>query len=103
VSVIPPVQWRKSSYSGSEGGACVEVAALWRKSSFSGDEGGACVEVAAWHKSSHSSGEADSTCVEVADLRDFIGIRDSKDPDGPRLAISVEAFRALTGAIKRMD
>ena len=80
---LPPVQWRKSSFSGEEADACVEVAELWRKSS-------------------HSSGEADSTCVEVADLQDFIGIRDSKDPEGPRLAVSVADFRALTGAIKRL-
>ncbi|MBO2446464.1 DUF397 domain-containing protein [Actinomadura barringtoniae] len=55
-----------------------------------------------WRKSSYSSGEADSTCVEVADLQSFIGIRDSKDPEGPRLAVSVADFRALTGAIKRL-
>lgn len=36
--------WRKSSFSGSNGGNCVEVA--WRRSSFSGSNGGDCVEVA---------------------------------------------------------
>jgi hypothetical protein len=36
--------WRKSSFSGSNGGSCVEVA--WTKSSFSGSNGGNCVEVA---------------------------------------------------------
>ncbi|MFD5747166.1 DUF397 domain-containing protein [Streptomyces sp. NPDC127033] len=36
--------WVKSSYSGSGGGNCVEVA--WFKSSFSGPGGGDCVEVA---------------------------------------------------------
>ncbi|MEU0405658.1 DUF397 domain-containing protein [Streptomyces sp. NPDC006197] len=41
------LSWFKSSYSGSEGGNCLEVAYDWRKSSYSGDEGGACVEVAA--------------------------------------------------------
>ncbi|MCO5999667.1 DUF397 domain-containing protein [Actinoallomurus rhizosphaericola] len=40
------VQWRKSSRSSSQGGNCVEVAALWRKSSRSSGQGGACVEVA---------------------------------------------------------
>jgi hypothetical protein len=38
-------EWRKSSRSGDNGGACVEVA-TWRKSSRSGDNGGQCVEVA---------------------------------------------------------
>ncbi|MFI2739018.1 DUF397 domain-containing protein [Streptomyces sp. NPDC018711] len=41
------LSWFKSSYSGSEGGACLEVAYDWRKSSYSSDEGGDCVEVAA--------------------------------------------------------
>jgi hypothetical protein len=40
------LQWFKSSYSGSQGGDCVEVAHDWRKSSYSGSEGGDCVEVA---------------------------------------------------------
>ncbi|MEU8538788.1 DUF397 domain-containing protein [Streptomyces sp. NPDC048717] len=40
------LSWFKSSYSGSEGGACLEVAYNWRKSSYSGSQGGACVEVA---------------------------------------------------------
>jgi hypothetical protein len=37
------LRWRKSSYSGSNGGNCVEVG--WRKSSYSGSNGGGCVEV----------------------------------------------------------
>ncbi|OUD01343.1 DUF397 domain-containing protein, partial [Streptomyces swartbergensis] len=40
------LEWFKSSYSGSEGGECLEVAYLWRKSSYSGSEGGQCLEVA---------------------------------------------------------
>lgn len=40
------LRWFKSSYSGSEGGNCIEVAYEWFKSSYSGDEGGNCVEVA---------------------------------------------------------
>ncbi len=39
--------WRKSSYSGSEGGNCLEVAYHWHKSTHSSDQGGNCVEVAA--------------------------------------------------------
>ncbi|MEU8865832.1 DUF397 domain-containing protein [Streptomyces umbrinus] len=40
------LSWFKSSYSGTEGGDCVEVALPWRKSTYSGTEGGNCVEVA---------------------------------------------------------
>jgi Domain of unknown function (DUF397) len=73
--------WRKSSYSSSNGGACVEVATVWRKSSYSGSNGGACVEVAS----------AGTTVVAV---------RDSKDPDGPKLAFPAEQWRAFTRQIK---
>ncbi|MFE0809051.1 DUF397 domain-containing protein [Streptomyces sp. NPDC058794] len=47
------LRWFKSSYSGSEGGNCVEVAYEWRKSSHSGDEGGNCLEVATTPTSIH--------------------------------------------------
>ena len=47
---LKSAQWRKSSYSGSTGGECVECTvtggATWRKSSYSGNTGGECVEVA---------------------------------------------------------
>ena len=46
---ISHVTWRKASYSGDNGGGCVEVG-VWRKSSHSGDNGGACVEVASTGK-----------------------------------------------------
>ena len=36
--------WRKSTYSGSNGGNCVEVG-TWRKSTHSGSNGSDCVEV----------------------------------------------------------
>jgi hypothetical protein len=39
-------EWRKSSYSDSTGGSCVEVG-RWRKSSYSTSTGGDCVEVSA--------------------------------------------------------
>ncbi|MFJ8824798.1 DUF397 domain-containing protein [Streptomyces sp. NPDC102467] len=75
------VQWRKSSYSGDQGGDCVECAPLgatlaWAKSSYSGDQGGSCVEVAG------------TPCATVA-------VRDSKDPAGPSISFSPEAFGAF--------
>ena len=42
---IGNVTWRKASYSGDNGGGCVEVGA-WRRASYSGGNGGDCVEVA---------------------------------------------------------
>ncbi|AZS72105.1 DUF397 domain-containing protein [Streptomyces lydicus] len=93
--------WFKSSYSGSEGGACLEVAYDWRKSSYSGDEGGACLEIAYdWHKSSHSSDEG-GACVEVAAHPATVHIRDSKDPQGPHLNVSPRAWAAFTSFAAR--
>lgn len=71
-------QWRKSSYSGTSGGECVECATL---------------NGAAWRKSSYSGGGGD--CVEVADLPHLIAIRDSKRPEGAALTVSPAAFTAF--------
>jgi len=55
--------WRKSSYSSSQAN-CVEVAALgWRTSS------------------------SEANCVQVALGGPAVGVRDSKDPGGPVLAV----------------
>jgi hypothetical protein len=73
--------WRKSSYSSGNGGACVEVAVVWRKSSYSSANGGACVEVA-------------------RNLPGAVAVRDSKDPDGPRLAVTPTAWRVFTRRVR---
>ncbi|MGW1107420.1 DUF397 domain-containing protein [Streptomyces sp. NPDC002540] len=74
------LSWFKSSYSGNEGEACVEVAYDWRKSSYSGNEGGACVEVAACPHTVH--------------------VRDSKVTDGPTFTVAPAAWTAfLAGAV----
>jgi hypothetical protein len=39
--------------------------------------------------------------VEVAQLSGGIGLRDSKDPEGPNLLLSRDAFKALTTALKK--
>ncbi|MFG3116783.1 DUF397 domain-containing protein [Streptomyces sp. NPDC048197] len=72
--------WFKSSYSASEGGNCVEIAYNWRKSSYSSDQGGACIEVAA---SPHAT----------------VHVRDSKNPDGPILALSADAWAAFVAGV----
>ena len=72
----------------------------WRKSSYSGQQGN-CVEVAqaAWRKSSHSGPE--QNCVEVADRQSaLIGVRDSKDPDGPALVFASPVWRGFMAAVK---
>ncbi|WP_326621300.1 DUF397 domain-containing protein [Streptomyces decoyicus] len=67
--------WFKSSYSGSSGDDCVEVALSWYKSSFSGDSGDDCVEIAACPTTVH--------------------LRDSKDKAGPQLAVPADAWAAF--------
>ncbi|WP_406344762.1 DUF397 domain-containing protein [Streptomyces sp. NBC_00648] len=73
---LTEAQWRKSSYSGNQGGDCVECAPLhgaaWRKSSYSGNQGGECVEIAA--------------------LPSTVAVRDSKNPHGPAIRFDPAAF-----------
>ncbi|MFI7087975.1 DUF397 domain-containing protein [Streptomyces anulatus] len=69
------LSWFKSSYSGDEGGQCLEVAYDWQKSSHSSDEGGACVEIAAHPAAVH--------------------VRDSKDIEGPTFTVAPTAWSAF--------
>ncbi|MEU6676999.1 DUF397 domain-containing protein [Streptomyces sp. NPDC046925] len=75
-------RWRKSSYSGSSGGECIECAPLdgaaWRKSTYSGNTGGDCVEFAPRHG--------------------VIAIRDSKNPQAPALTTTPRAFATFVQA-----
>ncbi|WP_443047293.1 DUF397 domain-containing protein [Streptomyces sp. KMM 9044] len=41
----------------------------------------------AWRRSSYSGADTPS-CIEVATVPDSILVRDSKNPDGPRLALA---------------
>ena len=54
---------------------------------------------AEWSKSSHSS--ANGQCVEVAqNLPGIVAIRDSKDPDGPKLLVSPADWRTFVSGVK---
>ena len=86
--------WRKSSHSFSNGN-CAEVTA-WRKSSASMGNG-ACAEVGAWRKSSHSGEES---CAEVGQDGAVVGVRDSKDPDGPVLVFGPVAWAAFLEGLR---
>ncbi|MFD3553108.1 DUF397 domain-containing protein [Streptomyces goshikiensis] len=70
----------------------------WFKSSYSGSAGGDCIEVAYhWHKSSHSS-DAGGNCVEVAAHPAAVHVRDSKVSDGPVLTVSPITWAAFVDA-----
>lgn len=51
-----------------------------------------------WRKSSYSTGGND--CVEVAQTGTGYLVRDSKNPDGPCLAVTPQAWAAFIRAIK---
>jgi hypothetical protein len=51
-----------------------------------------------WKKSSYSGGNGD--CVEVASLGDGVAVRDSKNPDGPRLYFTPSEWEAFRQGVK---
>jgi hypothetical protein len=55
--------------------------AKWRKSSYSSANGGQCVEIA-WN------------------LPGAVAVRDSKTPDGPKLAFTADEWLAFTAGVK---
>jgi hypothetical protein len=55
---------------------------------------------AEWRKASKSSGNG-GACVEVArNLPGIVAVRDSKDPDGPKLTFSLEDWHVFTARMK---
>lgn len=55
--------------------------AVWRKSSRSGDSGGQCVEMA-------------------TNLPGMVAVRDSKNPDGPKLVFTPSEWKAFLGGVR---
>ncbi|MQY07435.1 DUF397 domain-containing protein [Actinomadura macrotermitis] len=53
-----------------------------------------------WRKSTYSSGSDPSSCVEVRGLDEAIAVRDSTDPEGPRLDLAPHTWRTLLETIK---
>ncbi|WUT00369.1 DUF397 domain-containing protein [Streptomyces sp. NBC_00708] len=77
--------------------AAVRQELVWVKSSYSGAEGGECVEVA-WRKSSYSTGNG-GECVEFAAAAACVHIRDSKQTSGPVLTVAPAAWSGFVGLV----
>ncbi|MEU2716923.1 DUF397 domain-containing protein [Streptomyces sp. NPDC007205] len=81
------VTWRKSSYSNTSGGECLEVSAdllhgaAWRKSSYSNPDGGNCLEV----------------CDSIPSA---VPVRDSKTPDAPALLFAAEPWSSFVAGVR---
>ena len=81
------VTWRKSSYSNTDGGNCIEVSddllnvADWRASSYSNTSGGQCVEFA-------------------PNLPALVPVRDSKNPAHGTLIFGVDAWAEFVRSAK---
>ncbi|WP_411137063.1 DUF397 domain-containing protein [Streptomyces sp. C10] len=84
------ITWRKSTYSNSDGGNCIEVSddllttATWHKSSYSNPDGGECIEVS-------------------NDFPALIPVRDSKNPQGPALLFDASAWSSFVAAVKNSE
>lgn len=52
-----------------------------------------------WRKSSHSDSEG-GACVEVAAFPAAVAVRDSKDPEGPRLVFGRAAFSVFARGLR---
>jgi hypothetical protein len=56
-----------------------------------------------WRKSTHSGQDENSDCVELAAVEEQVAIRDSKDPNGPKLMLTASQWHALTARLKNGD
>ncbi|MGA4849660.1 DUF397 domain-containing protein [Streptomyces sp. G5(2025)] len=75
--------------------------ATWHKSSYSAGDGGECLEIARWRKSTHSGGDG-GDCLEVADGNPtVIPVRDSKNPQGPKLVFRTAPWSAFVAHLKK--
>ncbi|TDC61542.1 DUF397 domain-containing protein [Actinomadura sp. GC306] len=60
------------------------------------------LSVVNWRTSSYSD-QHGGECVEVAPLAPVVAVRDSKDPDGPRLVFGLAAWRMFADRVKARE
>ena len=51
-----------------------------------------------WRKSTYSN--SSSNCIETTSGPGTVAVRDSKDPEGPKLGFTPEQWRAFTARVK---
>lgn len=56
---------------------------------------------AVWRKSSRSTVQNDN-CIELASLPGIVAMRDSKDPEGPKLVVSRRDFRRFAEVLREL-
>lgn len=61
-------------------------------------EPGTDLSRALWRKSTYSGGNG--SCVEIANLDTAAAVRDSKDPNGPKLIFTAGEWRSFVDGIK---
>ncbi|RPE42784.1 uncharacterized protein DUF397 [Streptomyces sp. Ag109_O5-1] len=84
---LSSVTWRKSSYSNTDGGNCVEVS----------DD---LLRTADWHKSSYNNSDG-GQCLEAAPgLPSLVPVRDSKAPARETLLFAASSWSAFVAAVK---
>jgi len=71
----------------------------WRKSTYSGGNGGSCVEVGTWRKSTHS-GSNGASCVEVGTTVTGVLVRDTTNRVGAVLTIPAAAWRTVLAEVR---
>jgi hypothetical protein len=53
-----------------------------------------------WRRSARSNSNG-GNCVEVGrNLRGIVAVRDSKDPDGPKIIVSPAGWQSFTASVK---
>lgn len=56
-----------------------------------------------WFKSSHSIDNGGGGCVSVAALATRIGIRDSKEPNGPAFVVPTAAWASFISEVRQSE
>ncbi len=74
----------------------------WRKSTYSGSNNGNCVEVGTWRKSTFSASN-NGNCVEVGGASPAVVVRDTKDRAGAALMFGPDLWRRFAAMIKDND